>query len=152
MFVAAVATLAIIGTMIPLKTSGFKSFGSQTTETTDNNQKPLQQAFGAIKGDKNTWLTQTDELKLALGSFIRKYGGNYALMIQCIQNESGWSINPKGSNDSGLAFGIAQFHKPTFDSNCQGDYKNPYDQLECFVKMNASGPNHNWSCWKHILQ
>jgi len=50
--------------------------------------------------------------------------------------------------DKGLAFGRAQFHKPTFEANCLGDYRSERDQVFCAAEMISGGKGHNWSCWK----
>ena len=144
---AIVALLVLIALLIPFKILGFKSLGNQTTTYTSN---PLKWAITHSGSDKNGFISDTDSFKLAFSSFVQQYGGNYSLLYKCIVIESGWQENPRGWNDGGLAYGIAQFHKPTFLSNCKGEYRNTYDQLNCFVKMNADHKDKNWSCWIKI--
>ncbi|QGH73346.1 MAG: transglycosylase-like protein [Siphoviridae sp. cttb18] len=50
--------------------------------------------------------------------------------------------------DSGKAYGIAQFHKPTFDLFCDGEYTDQNDQLFCFAKMVKEGLGSHWTCYK----
>ena len=148
---AIVALLVLIALLIPFKILGFKGLSNQSTTTTDIGGKPLVWANLAINERDYGWLTKSKRINLAFSSFVQQYGGNYSLLYKCIVIESGWQENPRGWNDGGLAYGIAQFHKPTFLSNCEGEYRNTYDQLNCFVKMNADHKDKNWSCWKYIL-
>lgn len=91
----------------------------------------------------------SDDIKLVLAANIAKYGGNYALLIEVLKCES--SLMHDGIyGDSGLAYGVAQFHKKTFDGFCEGDYHDYKDQIKCFVKMIADGLGSHWTCWSKL--
>lgn len=68
--------------------------------------------------------------------------------------ESGFREKVYG--DSGKAYGIYQFHKPTFElfKKKAGapslDYKNPDDQIELAVWAFANGLDSHWSCTRII--
>jgi hypothetical protein len=63
--------------------------------------------------------------------------------------ESSFRYNAVG--DGGLAYGIAQFHKPTFDEFCEGNYYSTKDQLQCMLKMwETPKLKLHWSCYKNI--
>jgi soluble lytic murein transglycosylase-like protein len=142
-----VTALALLAILIPLKIGSQMSISSKTTDT---QEKPIVWQITRSGSDMIPWLTHTENLKLAFSSFVAKYGGNYGLLYQCIANESSW--NDKAIGDSGRAYGLAQFWQPTFERYCKGEYHDPYDQMECFVRMNADHKDRNWSCWKHILE
>jgi len=90
----------------------------------------------------------TGVLKSYLAEKSAEYGngGNYYELYKVIECESSWNSNAIG--DLGKAFGLAQFHKPTFDRFCEGEYKNPFDQIKCFVKMAAEKGQQHWTCFK----
>lgn len=89
-----------------------------------------------------------NELKRALAEEVANTGGDYELLYACIKQES--EFNPLAIGDGGLAVNVAQFHPLTFKRLCNGNYHNAYDQLSCFVKLNANKKDKNWSCWKVI--
>jgi len=68
-------------------------------------------------------------------------------LYKVIECESSWNTNAVG--DSGLAFGLAQFHKPTFLAFCEGNYYNPFNQLKCFTQMMSKGLGRHWTCFKN---
>lgn len=65
-------------------------------------------------------------------------------ILNTVQCESSFRYNVYG--DGGLAFGVAQFHKPTFDGYCNGDYYSTKDQLTCMIKMFRAGQSYHWTC------
>ena len=75
--------------------------------------------------------------------------GLYEEMCNVIQCESSWKPNAVG--DSGLAFGILQYHRPTFDNFCKGDYYNPYDQIDCAISMFQNNLKNHWSCYRQLV-
>jgi soluble lytic murein transglycosylase-like protein len=72
-----------------------------------------QNALGAMIDTK-------EYLLMFLRETSDKYGVEYDELYRVIQCESSWRTNIYG--DNGLAFGIAQFHRPTFDRFCKGNY------------------------------
>lgn len=79
----------------------------------------------------------------------------YATLIDClIQKESGG--NPEAVGDKGLAFGILQYHRATFDHFCGKynltlDYKNPDHQIRLCDLMLEDDFNNikHWSVYKY---
>jgi hypothetical protein len=78
-----------------------------------------------------------------------KYGNLIRCLIKC---ESGY--NPNATGDSGLAFGILQFHKQTFDTYSEKykmelDYKNPVHQIVLCDKMLTENYDNvlHWTCY-----
>ena len=75
--------------------------------------------------------------------------GLYEELYTVIQCESSWKPNAVG--DSGLAYGILQYHRPTFDNFCKGDYYNPYDQIDCAISMFQNNLKNHWSCFRQLV-
>ena len=88
------------------------------------------------------------QIKQHIADVSQKYGLDYDQLSSVIQCESQFETAKYG--DSGRAFGIAQFHKPTFDEYCSGNYYNPLDQLNCMAKMFSLGQAGQWSCFKKL--
>ena len=96
-----------------------------------------------VPADKPT----KENIKLALADAVNKYGGGYADLLKVLQCES--SLLHYGVfGDNSRAYGVAQFHEPTFKQVCKGDYKNYKDQINCFVKMMSQGLGKHWTCAK----
>ena len=144
-----VTAIALLAILIPSKISSQTSYSSQTTETTTLPSKPLLWADLRDTSDYRGWIPRTKQLKLALGSFVSKYGGNYFELYDTVVCESNWNENAK--NPKSTASGISQFLDSTFKQYCEGDKKNPFDQLECMVKMFSEGKSFHWECWHKIM-
>jgi len=87
-----------------------------------------------------------EELKLVVVWLANEYGLDEDRFYETIKCESGFKFNAIG--DNGLAYGVAQFHKPTFDHYCLGDYKSAKAQIMCMVGMWILGEEHQWTCYK----
>lgn len=94
--------------------------------------------------------SKTELYKLALSQDVRKYGLSYHLLNDLIQCESGW--NDKAVGDNGKAYSLLQFHRPTFDRFCEGEYENPIDQIHCATKMISEGLESHWTCHYKITR
>lgn len=129
--------LVIVVLIIPGKTVSY--------DISTSDEKPLQRALNASEGG---YISRLRDYKIALGQFAVKYGGNYYELYKVVQCESSWRDDVYG--DGGRAFGLAQFHKPTFEQYCEGDYCNAYDQLECMTIMIKDGLGRHWTCWKNL--
>lgn len=93
------------------------------------------------------------EYKEQLKYFADKYGSNYNVMSRVINCESGW--RPDVYGDSGKAFSLAQFHKPTFEAFSKEmglvlDYYIPTDQLQVMSWAFANGKESHWTCFSKI--
>lgn len=88
------------------------------------------------------------QIKKRIANLSHKYGLDYDQLHDVLQCES--NLMPDRYGDSGLAFGIAQFHKETFDQFCSGDYYNTDDQLVCMAKMFKKGKANHWSCFRRL--
>lgn len=61
-------------------------------------------------------------------------GLKYRTIIKCLaKHESGYRTDVYG--DNGLAYGILQFHRPTFNRFCTGNYYSARDQITCCDEM-----------------
>jgi hypothetical protein len=78
-----------------------------------------------------------------------QYGLNYDVLYKVIHCESSW--NPNAVGDNGLAFSVAQFHRPTFNYFCKGEYENPYHQIDCMAYMFSIGKQYHWTCYKMLI-
>lgn len=73
-------------------------------------------------------------------------------LIKCLAwYESSYRTDVYG--DSGRAYGVMQFHQPTFNLFCEGDYYNSRDQVVCADKMISSNWNlvYHWSTAKFCI-
>jgi len=93
-------------------------------------------------------IIKSEDINEVLDESVR-YGNLIRCLIQC---ESGY--NPNATGDSGLAFGILQFHKPTFDTYSERykmelDYRNPVHQIVlCDLMLQEDFKNvSHWTCW-----
>lgn len=134
-------------------TSKIEALRGDTTRTIDTTQieeKPVICPLNA-SGDGINWYQPTPEqIKQRIAELSRKYGGNFYEVYNVIKCESNFRhANLYG--DGGKAFGVAQYHRDTFDKNCKGDYYNANDQLICFFEMFKKGLKNHWSCWRKLL-
>jgi len=71
-------------------------------------------------------------------------GIKYQTLLRCIAFKES-SYNQYAVGDSGRAYGILQFHYPTFKRYCVGDYEDPRAQILCADKMISD----NWNNINH---
>lgn len=91
-----------------------------------------------------------NEPKYLIGLYAAKYGVSYDELSKVIQCESGFDhlvCEHGGYCDNGKAYGIAQFHHPTFKAYCTGNYYDMEDQIRCMTKMFSVGEQSHWSCY-----
>lgn len=125
-----VATLVIIGLAIP-----------RNIKSDVNKAVPVLTPLDVL-----TDTSSKDEIILAIKYTAQKYLIDESQLMTTIFCESSYKTTAIG--DSGLAYGLLQFHRPTFDGFCTGDYKSAKDQLECAGRMFAEKKQHHWTCWK----
>ena len=99
------------------------------------------------KKDYKNLELQPVSLKQRVAHLCQKYGLDYDQLYSVLQCES--QLIPQ-YGDSGMAFGVAQFHLATFNAYCEGNYYNTFDQLECMAQMFSSGQAENWSCFNNL--
>lgn len=110
---------------------------------------------------KPTYATAPEKPKdpepMTVAQAIEKASIDNGVSVQTMSNlafcESSHRYNVYG--DGTKAYGIYQFHKPTFDgfSKKYGldlDYKSSYDQAVLASKMVKDGYSSHWTCWKKI--
>jgi len=85
-----------------------------------------------------------EQIKEAINFVSEEYGLDNDGLYRLILCES--SLNPYSVGDSGKARNLAQFHKPTFDHFCSGEYDNAKDQLICLAQMLKNGLGSHWTC------
>ena len=129
-----IATAVLIGTLIPTKTLGDRSEALVI-------QTPL---------DVLTDTSSKDEIIEAIRYTAQKYLIDESQLMTVINCESSYKTTAIG--DSGLAYGLLQFHRPTFDRFCVGDYYSAKDQLNCAGKMwQTPRLKLHWSCFKKFF-
>lgn len=84
-------------------------------------------------------------VKRAINAYTSQYGIDYDKALQVVMCESG--MNNTVIGDNGKAAGIFQFHYPTFERFCNGNYYDMQDQAQCYAKMVSIGLHRHWSCW-----
>lgn len=99
-----------------------------------------------------------ERAKAILGYYWSKYvykgAGGYGEMYAVLQCESGF-LHDNIYGDGGRAYGIAQFHKPTWErfNKMRGtnlDYKNMDDQINMFVWAFNNNLKEHWSCFNNL--
>ena len=103
-----------------------------------------------VKLPAKTETPKIAKIKKRIADVSQKYGLDYDQLNAVIQCES--SLRTDQYGDSMKAFGIAQFHKETFDLFCNGDYYNYEAQLDCMGKMFSQGLANHWSCFKKLYK
>jgi len=67
--------------------------------------------------------------------------------------ESNWVVDAVG--DSGLAYGVGQFHEKTFygfakEAGVEGEWHNPYDQLTLMAWAWDNGKQNAWTVYRYL--
>jgi hypothetical protein len=76
-------------------------------------------------------------------------------VYRIIKCESQWKEDAIG--DGGRAYGLAQFHRPTWDwlvklSGKNLDYYNPQHQIELLDWALENGRGYLWTCWRKLYE
>ena len=88
------------------------------------------------------------EIKERIADLSQKYGLDYDQFYTVVKCESHLKAQ---YGDNGKAFGLAQFHKATFDGFCKGkNYYNSFDQLDCMAQMFSQGFAYHWTCFNKL--
>ncbi len=115
-----------------------------------------------IKGDfgkAREWITpldvlsvdqSTEAIKGAIVYVSQQYGLKENQVMKTIQCESNYQTVIWG--DHTLAYGVAQFHKSTFDLYCKGNYYSARDQLVCLAQMWQRRMQTQWSCYTKLFK
>lgn len=132
-----IATYAIHGTTRSITISEIKA----EYETTDWKEYRLYQPL----------MSSQNVLKQYLAEDVAKYGLDYDKLYNIVNCESSWNYQVIG--DSGLAYGLAQFHKSTWDSFSKSygeklDYYNPFHQIDLMTWAFSKGLSSHWTCTK----
>ena len=130
-----IATLAIFGVITPLKIN---------SDICKANECPAS-LLDVL--DQNP---TSENIKRAVVYIAEEYGIDESQLLSTIQCESGFR-HTGVYGDSGLAYGVAQFHKPTFDGFCEGNYYSAKDQLVCLAKMWNDSRQSHWSCYNKLV-
>lgn len=84
------------------------------------------------------------------------YGIDPVLAVEVLKCESGF--NHEGLyGDGGRAYGVAQFHKGTFEwfkkdaGRPDLEYTSATDQIELFAWAVKNGRASHWTCWRDIV-
>lgn len=92
-----------------------------------------------------------EEIIAAIREVAKKYLIDESQLMQTIKCES--QFEHAGVFGDGMeAYGLAQFHEPTFRLYCDGSYYSAHDQLICMAQMFRDGQQRHWSCWKKYFQ
>lgn len=89
------------------------------------------------------------QIKQAISEVANKYGIKDAGLSRLIECESNFKTEIYG--DNGKAFSLMQFHKPTFETFCDGNYYSAKDQIICGSKMIKNNLGSHWTCiWAYL--
>ena len=133
-----IATTVIIGLVIPTKIHSDQSEAQVI---------PPPVSSLSDTADKETIIE-------AIREVAKKYLVDESQLLQTIKCESGFrhaGVFGDWNGDKHLAYGLAQFHQPTFNEFCEGSYYSAEDQLECMAQMFANKKQFHWSCWKRYF-
>jgi hypothetical protein len=134
-----IGTLALVGIFVPTTTHSEIGYAVQVIKT------PLES------------LSETptaEQIKSAIVYIADNMGLNRTQMYQTLVCESNLKYNAVG--DNGRAFGVAQFHKATWDlfNKKRGTHLNYYSTKDQILMMGWAFKNdlqRNWSCWKYYF-
>lgn len=99
------------------------------------------------------------EIPLSPTEYADKYAEQYGIDASVFKKvmfcESQNKPNPPGYNDGGAAFGIFQFHKPTFVKYSKEveedlEYTSYKDQIHVAAYMFSIGQQHQWTCYHKV--
>lgn len=92
-------------------------------------------------------LTPKEQLEV----FAQEYGASFTELDRVAKCESGYRMV---YGDGGLAYGVFQYHRPTFEafSKVKGeklDYYSSYDQMKltAFIFSKGEKYKYHWSCY-----
>jgi len=98
------------------------------------------------------------EIPQMIECFANLYGASKEELTIIAKKESNLKPNPKGHNDGGNAYGVYQYHKPTFIrfSKMMGeelDYYSYYDQIKLTAWIFANKPElkSHWTTSKYLV-
>lgn len=82
------------------------------------------------------------------------YGIDPVMSLEVAKCESGFKTDIVG--DQGLAYGVFQFHRGTFDdfseeAGVELDYKNPDHAIDLFMWAIKNGKGSHWTCYKRLV-
>ncbi len=123
-------------------------------------------ALGLYSKIQSYKLKQIDKLQfIALREFSEKQNqkiflfksvnydyARFRLLDKIVELESSWRANVEG--DKKKAFGLAQFHQPTFEQFKKEadmpelEYENPYHQLSLLVWAFENGKQNHWTTYR----
>lgn len=104
-------------------------------------------------------VSSTPAPELAIGQKIIQtaiaYGIDPVMSVEVAKCESGFRTDVFG--DAGKAYGVFQFHRPTFDrfareAGVKLDYKNPDHQVELYVWAIREGYASHWTCHRKLTK
>lgn len=117
------------------------------------NEIVIQDNFIASLSDRKGVL---NDYKTLVGFYAAKYGVDVDVLSRVIMCESGFRHDGV-FGDSGKAYGIAQFHKPTFEMwnkerGVDLDYYNLEDQLDLMAWAFSKGELYkkHWTCYSKL--
>lgn len=117
--------------------------------------RPKNLAEEVVKSERNEGfasylagieMTEYGNPKTVLRYYSVVYGVSLNDLNRTVQCESGFRHEGL-FGDGGRAYGIAQFHAPTFKQYCEGEYKDMHDQLWCMAEMFSQHQQHHWTCF-----
>ncbi len=98
--------------------------------------------------------SEKEKQKIFLLTSVKNDYARFKLLNKIVELESNWKVDAIG--DGSKAFGLAQFHQPTFEqfkkeANMSDlEYKNPYHQLTLLAWAFENGKQAHWSTYKII--
>jgi soluble lytic murein transglycosylase-like protein len=103
---------------------------------------------------QETSCTNKECVKQLIDFYADFYGVDNELALNIAKCESELRHDAKG--DGGKAYGVFQFHKPTFEEFARAygdetlDYKNPKDNIKLAMWAISEGRGNNWTCYAKV--
>lgn len=150
--------LLTITLFFPIPASGKGEIVSKTTVEVPENVETVQSTSLAITPVLERPSVQKqlsrDELDARISYYAQKWGVSAEKMKAVISGESNYRCTVYGDDDK--AFGIAQFHRSTFDSFSKemGETLNYYsceNQIELMAYAFSRGWQNHWTVYRNLL-
>lgn len=104
--------------------------------------------------DEDRSCTSKECIKQLIEFYATLYGVKQDIALGIARCESEFRYDVKG--DGGKAYGVYQFHKPTFEEfkvafgDTSLDYKNPKDAIQLAMWAISQGKQNHWTCYEKV--
>ena len=103
-----------------------------------------------ISSNQGIEFTDYENPKSVVSYYSVIYDVNASTMLGTVNCESGFKHEGL-YGDGGRAYGISQFHRPTFEQFCPDlNYDKMQDQLQCMARMFSDDQQSHWTCFTNL--